>query len=215
MRTWRELSGDSLDFLVAGLLPDRCAVCDTEHDLVRGVCRRCRSLALPQWSWLPSGHRVCSLFPYSGLVARSITALKYQNQPWRARGLGHLLGELVVRDAAATLLAPVPISRERGVERGYNQAARLCRHAGRAAQVAADATLLSRTRHDESQTTRGRDDRWQSDHGFVARRWTGRLLVIDDVLTTGATLTSCMESLERVRTSAQSELLACTVAYAV
>ena len=103
----------------------------------------------------------------------------------------------------ADLIAPVPMHWTRLVRRRSNQAAELARAlagaAGRRRAYAPD--LLIRTRRTESQDGRSRAERFENVAGAFAvrRRWARRLpgahvLLVDDVMTTGATLSACAEA---------------------
>jgi ComF family protein len=139
-----------------------------------------------------------SLFRYSGPVGALIRSFKYE-------GAYHLGAEVVDRFVQPDWLpedigdvdcaAPVPLHPRRRRERGYDQAKLLaeafCGQWGWPLQDGA----LRRTRYTESQTGHNRRDRWLNVHGaFQARSGAveGRhVLLIDDVMTTGATASAC------------------------
>lgn len=109
--------------------------------------------------------------------------------------------------------APVPLHPKRQRERGYNQAALLaravCGHTG--LPLWEDA--LTRTRHGTSQITRSREERlaaltgaFTADGARVAGK---RVLLIDDVLTTGATAVSCAKALLNAGAASVCLLTAC------
>ncbi len=140
-------------------------------------------------------------FDAGGTVRRVQHALKYGGRP----ALGHPLGVLMGRAAVdagvtASLVVPVPLSRVRHLERGYNQAASLAEGAASALGAAFDPEALVRTRATVSQTRLARAERAANVAGaFRAphpERLAGRrVLLVDDVLTTGATLAEAARAL--------------------
>ena len=133
--------------------------------------------------------------PWDGLI----TAFKFQQRVELAAALSQLIEQAVRRawsdDAARpALLLPVPLSRERLRERGYNQAWELARRLGRRLHVEATPNWLQRgrdtahqigmTRHEREHNLR--DAFWVEPRARAALQ--GRhVVLVDDVLTTGAT----------------------------
>jgi ComF family protein len=138
---------------------------------------------------------------FGGALATALRRLKYQDRPDLAAPLGHLARQ-AARQAGLTadLVVPVPLHPRRLVDRGYNQAALL------AAQVAVelDAPLLARglvrLRNTPQQAHLDRAARLDNvRQAFRARLPLAiqgrRVVLVDDVATTGATLTACSEAL--------------------
>lgn len=140
-----------------------------------------------------------SIFAYEGLMAKVISRFKYG----RVSRLGHILGllladyrdpDLVLRDW--DLLVPVPLHPRRLRQRGFNQSALLARKVGRRHSVAVELTALRRARHTQPQTQLSGAQRQENIRGaFEVRREEAvsgkKVLLIDDVFTTGATVTEC------------------------
>jgi ComF family protein len=94
---------------------------------------------------------------------------------------------------AADVVVPVPLHRERQRERGYNQAALLSKPLAKKLRLPHRAVLLMRTRVRPEKQVLSLEERWESVRGAFATRPGSqvdnlRVLLVDDVLTTGATL---------------------------
>jgi ComF family protein len=100
------------------------------------------------------------------------------------------------------LVIPVPLHRRRLWWRGFNQAAILAAEIARRIDTPLDTAALSRTRATRPQTARDHDDRIRNVRGAFAVRAPGRVagrrvLIVDDVMTTGATADECARTLVR------------------
>jgi ComF family protein len=121
------------------------------------------------------------------------TALAPSFSAWMARAGAELLRE-------AEVIVPVPLHPWRLFRRRYNQAALLANALGRLSGLPCLPDALVRLRHTPPQGAMGRQPRRRNVHGaFALRRHAGidgkRVLLIDDVLTTGATLEECAATL--------------------
>ncbi|HUF87082.1 MAG TPA: ComF family protein [Thermohalobaculum sp.] len=149
----------------------------------------------------PGWDRGASVFAYEGAGRRLVLALKHGDRldmlamlgPWMARAGRRLVAE-------ADLVVPVPMHWTRRLKRRFNQseelARALCRAAGRADALA--PRLLRRQRRTASQDGRNRAARAENLRGAIAlapgaaAQLEGRrVLIVDDVLTTGATFDAC------------------------
>jgi len=129
--------------------------------------------------------------------------LKYRGNKKAGAYLGRLLGHELKRTryADCDVMVPVPIHKKRLRERGYNQSEIIARGTSDVMGIPVVLDLLRRADHHNSQTTLGRYERFENvRHNFQLARNPPdvngkRILLIDDVVTTGATLEACSEVL--------------------
>jgi ComF family protein len=133
-------------------------------------------------------------FVYGGPIAAAITRFKYTPVPELARPLGELLAHEASRFSFdVDAVVPVPLHVSRLFERGFNQAALLAAPVSRALGVPHLARALERTRATDKQAELDRSARLRNvASAFRARsRVPARILLVDDVRTTGATQDAC------------------------
>jgi competence protein ComFC len=155
--------------------------------------------------------------PYTDAMVRAVTLLKYEAVTPLGRWFAARLADLVTAEPAfaeVDLVVPVPLDADRRRERGYNQAELIARPLGRLLGKPLDPALLVRTRPRPEKLKLSRRERWQTVRGAYralegARIDKARILLVDDVFTTGATLDACARAL---RERGASRVLAITVA---
>lgn len=129
--------------------------------------------------------------------------LKYKGNRKAGLYLGRLLGNELkyTTFSCCDMLIPVPLHKKRYRERGYNQSEIIARGTSEVMGIPVISNLLMRSRHHHSQTSMGRYERFEnvSDNFGLDPRHpdiTGKkILLIDDVVTTGATLEACSQVL--------------------
>jgi ComF family protein len=140
------------------------------------------------------------LFDEGGTVQRIQHLLKYGNRPRYGVALGRIMGKAYA-NSLPDLVLPIPLHRARLYERGYNQSAMLGRGMAERLGVRVATDVLVRTRATRSQTRLSREARWQNVSGaFAVTKAEAvadkHILLIDDVLTTGATLAAAAATLK-------------------
>jgi ComF family protein len=136
-------------------------------------------------------------------VVRAILLLKFEQIEPLGAWFAERLAEMVSPDRVspvADVVVPVPLHCERQKERGYNQAALISKPLAKRLRLPHKAVLLMRTRARPDKQVLSLEERWESVRGAFATRPGSkvdnlRVLLVDDVLTTGATLDACARAL--------------------
>src|SRR6266446_2180504 len=147
--------------------------------------------------------RARSFAVYEGALVQAILLLKYEQIEPLGAWFAERLAEVVKEQGsalAADVVVPVPLHRQRHRERGYNQAALLSKPLAKRLGLPHKAVLLMRTRARPEKQILTLEERWESVRGAFATRPGSqvdnlRVLLLDDVLTTGATLDACARAL--------------------
>lgn len=157
---------------------------------------------------------------YEGSLARAIVLLKYEQiEPlgvWFARRLQEVVRRLPEK-FGADVIVPVPLHRTRLKERGFNQVDLFGRPLGRRLQLPYHSVLLKRERPRPEKHLLHFEQRWEAVRGaFVIRKGgrvdNSRILLLDDVMTSGATLDACSRAL---RAAGAKSVVGLTIARAV
>ncbi len=205
------LKGTALDLL----FPKWCIGCGREGDFICHSCRRslpritppvCPRCGRPQPSgvlcpgcvnWQAEIDGIRSPFIFDGVMRQAIHQLKYQNLRALAAPLAQMLQDyLIDNPVPAEVLVPVPLHPKRLRERGYNQSSLMARELGKLTNLAVIDGCLIRQRHAPPQArTSNVDERRSNIAGAFTccdqRLRDKRVLLIDDVSTSGATLDAC------------------------
>lgn len=203
--------------------PRLCVVCGTQlKQSEEKICLPCMA-GLPHaalgntpgnamercfWGRFPV-ERASAMFYYAkdGDVAQILYAMKYHGRKDVCATMGRLMAEELVHSGffdGISYLIPVPLHPARLRQRGYNQSERLAHGVSAVTGIPVLADAVARTRNNTTQTHQGSFSRWANTEGlFQATAASARLshkhvLLIDDVLTTGATLTACADALSGI-----------------
>ena len=198
---------------VSGLYVAQCAECNRRG---RWVCPDCARRLLP-WAAVACARCgsdtvlgcVCdrmpdelqlmtAAFPLDGWARSAVHRFKYSGEFARSQHLASFVTPLVESCGGVDLLVPVPLHRDRKRTRGYNQALLLARDIARSTGIPV-ADVVRRRSHRRHQVGQGREERWNGsldafaceDHLVRGKR----IVLIDDVITTGATMAGCAGAL--------------------
>lgn len=215
---WASLVGDvralfceKCHACIPWVVPPRCDECGRPGSQA-GLCRLCRRRARRL--------KGRSLAVYTGVIKRLLTDLKFRGVREVAEPLGYLTGVAaseVVKDWRSLVIVPIPLHSERLIERGFNQAELLAAGVARVLGRPMWTGALERSRATATQSTLSATERWRNMEGAFVAPLPGqvahrRFLLIDDVYTTGATISAAAAALMRV---GAAEVRFATVAVAV
>jgi ComF family protein len=170
-----------------------------------GPCRACKRIPAA----LASVRAVCA---YEGAARQAVHTLKFRSGRYLAPVLGQLLCEVATRrPLQADLVVPVPLAPRRLRDRGYNQAELLAEHVVESVGGTLAARLLEREDRAPQQTLTAVERRTNLRGAFSCANPEAahgqRILLVDDVMTTGATLGACAEVLVTAGASRVSALV--------
>ena len=191
-----------LVWLLDLLYPPRCMLC---HRLIEAksapVCAKCME-ALPEHDGAErhvdgAAHCVVTFF-YEGTLRDGFLRYKFEGRQWYARQFGAWLKLTGKFD----LVTWVPVSRKRRRTRGYDQAELLCRETARELGMQPLLTLEKCTDNRAQSSLSGAEERFENAKGAYRavqpERFAGkRILLIDDIVTTGATMSECVRVLRK------------------
>ena len=142
-----------------------------------------------------------SIFRFSknGRVQELLHSLKYRNQPEIGVSLGRMYAEKLIEAGlqnAWDLIIPIPLHESRRRKRGYNQSAKFAEGLSERLHIPFGDNLMVRKTKTATQTRKSKLNRWENVESVFAVNPTYKLshhkiLLVDDVITTGATIEAC------------------------
>lgn len=221
--------------LVDYIYPPTCIACNRLlEDGTRAVCSTCwQSLTI-----LTKGHPLyletrqkleasgvvtdlvsCFVFEKEGVFQSLAHALKYSGMESWGILLGRRLGEVMLSwHCNGDILLPIPLHRRKQRERGYNQAELIARGASEVTGIPVRANMLRRRKETKTQTQLTLEERRKNVEDafelmYPAEREVrnATCILVDDVITTGATLISCAQEFKR---AGAQRIIAASVALA-
>ena len=241
---WPDLDGDASALMrppvgeqwMRILYPARCVLCDVvmPHQAGLLVCDPCRCVLVPEapgWHSCPEWPEIeawYSPFPYAGGIEHAIRQMKYNGQPRHAGTLSFLLAEAIrgmESSPVFTGIVPVPMHRSKERARGYNQAMLLASGLGHWLEIPVYGQVVEKASRIHAQNGLTRQERFAVLQGSFMPVPGGeaprqaRILLLDDVTTTGSTLRACASAIHAAYdgTGVQSgevHIFAATIAFA-
>ena len=183
-----------------------CVRCQADLPRVRTISFEENDIARIFWGLVPIEKGISFFhYPPHSPHSRILFELKYHNHP----EVGKTMGRMMAEELKATnffngidLIVPIPLSRKKERQRGYNQSDWIAWGISEATGIPTDTTSVVRTKSNPSQTTLDHRQRRENVRDIFAVRHPGNLegrhiLLVDDVITTGATMLSCAEAIAR------------------
>jgi|SRR5215211_805174 len=200
-----------LDQLVALIAPPACGVCGDGCDVGVRLCARCgsalRRLA-PVWSAIPGVDRTWSAAPYDGAARELVAALKFGARVGLAEDAAAVIAGRAPAELLAGTIVPVPPAPLRSRQRGFDSADAIAMALARRTGLPL-TPCLART-HGRRQVGRRRSERLADPPRVSALSPVpAEAIIVDDVMTTGATLGACAEA---IRSAGAIRVIAVTLA---
>ncbi|OYT16944.1 MAG: amidophosphoribosyltransferase [Bacteroidetes bacterium 4572_77] len=201
------------------IYPRTCAACGNtlfRHEEV--LCSHCL-IHLPKTFFHTDDENPLSMIFWGKIPFKMITAFYYYNKGNKVQNLVHQLkynkradigiylgeryGQYLNKSPYfkdIDLIIPVPLHEKKMKIRGYNQAEMFAKGLSKSMKIPYDTTTLIRNTHTETQTKKSKEERWENVKGKFSlnnkEELEGKhMLLVDDVITTGATMESCARTL--------------------
>ena len=205
------------------IYPKICACCGNslwKHEQV--ICTTCEYHLPKTWFHLEHDNPVSRVF-WGRVPVDSVTSYLYFNKGNKVQHLIHHLKYKGRKDIGVYLgstygiclkktalfndvevVIPVPLHKKKELKRGFNQSEQFGIGLAASMKIQLDTHTLYRTRSSETQTRKGRYKRWENVSGIFEVKNPQKLegmhvLLVDDVITTGATLEACIHTLAGIR----------------
>jgi ComF family protein len=182
-----------------------CVSCGNLIDSSRpyALCDRCRHEIDWRFGELPSGHEFAEGFycaVYAGPVKRMVRDMKYRDKPYIAQYIAEAMADRAAGEpalASADIIVPVPMHAAKKRRRGYNQTELIAARLAKLMGIPCGPDILIKTMPTEAMSAKNRDERRLALSGaFEAVHVPAmKILLIDDVFTTGATADACARAL--------------------
>ncbi len=147
----------------------------------------------------PAYTNVFTVGLYEQTLRQAIHQFKFNQKVGLDRPLGQLMAQSIASDLDIDLIIPVPLHRKRLQERSYNQALLLAREISRIKKIPLEIDLLQKQKETASQqglSAREREQNLQNAFVVAGGVKAKTVLLVDDVMTTGATVAACSKELK-------------------
>lgn len=218
----RDRAHKAIPFLLEFIFPSKCVLCNEGKST---ICARCASI-LPKarLKCLKCGNhnpygiycpncvgkfkpdQVLSVFDYCDEVKKIIHEFKYKDCSFLSEELARLMLPVIskIKNLNSCVLSPIPISRKKLLYRGYNQSELLANHLGKLLDLPVKNVLLRSPDLRPNQAQIKKDERRKNIRGAFSiggsMKAPEKVILIDDVITTGATVEEATKVLKKGKT---------------
>ena len=193
------------------IYPNNCVTCNKPViEYQNCICNRCFSTFEPTLleNWIDKLRfsdgvdEVYSAWFTSGFISDIIYNIKYHNQPRLGEELGRRIAAKIPLDGLdkIDIITAVPLNSTRNRERGYNQSEWICKGLSSIWNVPYQNNMIKRTKYTHTQTElKAKERKENMNNAFSTKKEIDSLSVaiVDDVITTGATLSACAVELKK------------------
>jgi len=212
--------GEIIDFVY----PNNCVICNKlVNERQNCICKPCLSKFEHTWleDWIDKLRfsdgieEVYSSWYAFGFMNDIIHSIKYHNQPRLGEELGREMATEIPIDELGEidLITAVPLNPVKNRDRGYNQTEWICKGLSKEWNVPYQFNLLKRVKYTQTQTDLSTADRKENmKNAFISTNTIDSLsiVIVDDVITTGATLSACAVELKKCGASKITGVSCCT-----
>lgn len=191
------------------IFPPVCGICNIQNK--DSLCNRCK-LKLEKESKFEIIHtkdevfnELLYVFKYEGKIRDKIIQYKFDDKPYLSNTfVNFLLKNKKLRDFVKKydIITSVPISKKRKGKRGYNQSELIAKSLAKQLQITYEANILKKIQDTVPQSTLNKEERIaNSKNVYILAKdeiiKNKKILILDDIYTTGSTIRQCAKMLER------------------
>lgn len=192
------------------LFPQICSICGKPNQ--ESLCNRCRKILEKEFEFKTDNyeanigknfkeHSYC--FKYQEEIRNQIIDYKFQEKPYIYKTISNFLRKnqkSLEKLKKYDIIIPVPISKKRYKERGYNQSELIAKEIGKIIQVEVETKCLYKNKDIQAQSTLNKEQREENIKDVytvknIEKIKDKNILIFDDIYTTGSTVNECAKAL--------------------
>ena len=193
------------EYLIRVIAPNRCVFCNKVIDYRENACEKC-------YLDMPNEYIVCltkgdfhcvASFPYTGCYRNALLTMKFNNRPYYAKSMAKFMSDDIMQfygNIIFDIITSVPLHKNQLKERGYNQSELLAREISMLNNISYKETIIKyRDNHRQhTLSNKARISNVRKTYKLISKDFIKgkKILLIDDVITTGCTLGECAKILQ-------------------